>query len=72
MIGATCMLGYMPSMAACWQAVDQHECGCSCWQVKSDRHVDDDHDIEELQHHTVKHIRREHHEEDEVTVEKVP
>lgn len=35
-------------------------------QVKSDRHVDHDVPIEELQQHSVKHIRKEHHEEDVV------
>ena len=39
-------------------------------QVKSDRHVDHDTPIEELQEHTVKHIRREHHAEEDVVVEK--
>jgi hypothetical protein len=39
-------------------------------QVKSDRHVDHDTPIEELQEHTVKHIRREHHAEEEEVVEK--
>ena len=36
------------------------------WQVKAERHVDGEATIEDLQHRTVKHIREEHHSEEEV------
>ena len=35
-------------------------------QVKAERHVDGEATIEDLQHRTVKHIKEEHHEEEEV------
>ncbi len=35
-------------------------------QVKAERHVDGEATIEDLQHRTVKHIKAEHHEEEEV------
>ena len=57
-----------------WGQAGMHACDRTevtvavCLQVKSDRHVDHDTPIEELQEHSVKHIRKEHHAED-VTVE---
>ena len=35
-------------------------------QVKAERHVDGEATIEDLQHRSVKHIKEEHHEEEEV------
>lgn len=65
-------------LPGCWlwgaiysAAADAHHLCSERMQVKSDRHVDHDTPIEELQEHTVKHIRREHHAEEEV-VEKAP
>ena len=35
------------------------------WQVKAERHVDGEATIEDLQHRTIKHIKEEHHSEEE-------
>ena len=35
------------------------------WQVKAERHVDEETTIEDLQHKTIKHIKEEHHSEEE-------
>ena len=36
------------------------------WQVKAERHVDGEATIEDLQKRTVKHVREEHHSEEEI------
>ena len=36
------------------------------WQVKAEKHVDGEATIEDLQRKTVKHVREEHHSEEEV------